>query len=948
MKINRSLLMTVVLLIAGFTTAMAWNVRLSADYKVSGYKMKAFYNFSKDADAIALVPTSGDFRYRDASNGWFNFGSGGRGADIAIPVSKDDIIVFDCYDTQSKGATINSVTNGTLDATLSATYPTFKISAAADNINVNIGRAGNVMSIAVLSIDNTVATANYKVNYVYDGNVIKTVSSTGAVGSEGVVSKDPIITEDNSAKYVYFSDNSESNKIAANGNTVITVTLSKVEKYNYSIYDSFGTLFVEGSAFNGDKVSCAVSRYVNNEGTLYETAKSGDWYHPSYDVTSENSKFTVEYNATDINNVVFYAEGEDLPGAISGNGNPSRTSMGLTGYGNDLPVTTLTAGNYIFNVHSANGNSAARAVQIKADGNVIAEFTIAGSNNNQDFTSETISLTATSDITISSEGSSSSGIDYLYIIKEEAPKAILDYSAKSSVGNISYAGQLTEGDEITETYAFPRYINVDGTLYETKSVDGKGDYQKTFTFNAENLNQVVEYSATEIKPVFFSEGEDLPGASVAGKVPTRTSMTKMGYGTMEVTTLPAGKYEITVNVSNGNSAERNVKFMNGETELAALVFGTGNVQIKTTEEITLSEETAISVIAEGSSAAGIDYLYIVKTGDYVAPKDYTITYVIDGVNTTATFTEGTAVTPIADPVKEGYEFKGWVPAIPETLTEDITVTAQFEKIIVNYNVTLSAGEGGSVFGEGQFAERSTVTIDAIADDDYDFVGWFSGALLVSKDAYYSFKLTGNTNLTAKFEKKAPATEPMDITVSQIGYNTITPAKNIDIAGSGLKAYIASSASGNTIKLTSVEKLVAGNAYFIAGTASKTYTVTATAEEFDAPVNNYFVPVSETVTIDEKNGAYTNCYLGVDKSGENPGFYMVDGQITIAAGKAYLSAPIENATASIIFEFEDEDATIVINAAADAKIANGAYSIDGMAVKYAKGIIVKDGKKFIVK
>ncbi len=196
-------------------------------------------------------------------------------------------------------------------------------------------------------------------------------------------------------------------------------------------------------------------------------------------------------------------------------------------------------------------------------------------------------------------------------------------------------------------------------------------------------------------------------------------------------------------------------------------------------------------------------------------------------------------------------------------------------------------------------------------------------------------------------EKAPVTEPMDITVSQIGYNTLTAAKNIDIAGSGLKAYIATSASGNTIKLTSVEKLVAGNAYLIAGTASKTYTVTATEEEFDAPVVNYFVPVSETITIGEKTGAYTNCYLGVDKNGENPGFYMVDGQITISAGKAYLSAPIEVvAGQSIVIEIEDEDATLVSGVAEAKNSVEGAYTVAGIKTKSAKGIIISDGKKYI--
>ena len=57
---------------------------------------------------------------------------------------------------------------------------------------------------------------------------------------------------------------------------------------------------------------------------------------------------------------------------------------------------------------------------------------------------------------------------------------------------------------------------------------------------------------------------------------------------------------------------------------------------------------------------------------------YALTYVVDGeVYTTDSIEYGAAITPIADPVKEGHTFSGW-SEVPETMpAQDVTVTGSF-------------------------------------------------------------------------------------------------------------------------------------------------------------------------------------------------------------------------------------------------------------------------------
>ena len=93
-------------------------------------------------------------------------------------------------------------------------------------------------------------------------------------------------------------------------------------------------------------------------------------------------------------------------------------------------------------------------------------------------------------------------------------------------------------------------------------------------------------------------------------------------------------------------------------------------------------------------------------------------------------------------------------AVAELLDEDTYATD--DKIVYRtYTVTVNGG----TITEGKkdkynYDDAVTVT----AEDKDTFIGWYEGDELVSDDKTYSFKVQGNTELTAKYDKK-PVTEP---------------------------------------------------------------------------------------------------------------------------------------------------------------------------------------------
>tara|TARA_B100000767_G_scaffold274517_1_gene307750 strand:+ start:326 stop:2215 length:1890 start_codon:yes stop_codon:yes gene_type:complete len=115
---------------------------------------------------------------------------------------------------------------------------------------------------------------------------------------------------------------------------------------------------------------------------------------------------------------------------------------------------------------------------------------------------------------------------------------------------------------------------------------------------------------------------------------------------------------------------------------------------------------------------------------------------------------------------EGFDFISWSGDIGEldptqnplelTLTESKTIQALFEKPTVQYTLSVSASEGGTISTEGGIYDEGTeVTITATPNEGYQFIGWDNGTApdsinLASESL--TFQLISNQDYQALFEK----------------------------------------------------------------------------------------------------------------------------------------------------------------------------------------------------
>lgn len=112
-------------------------------------------------------------------------------------------------------------------------------------------------------------------------------------------------------------------------------------------------------------------------------------------------------------------------------------------------------------------------------------------------------------------------------------------------------------------------------------------------------------------------------------------------------------------------------------------------------------------------------------------NEYEIVFNSDGGTPVATIRQGyrTSVTAPANPVKEGHEFAGWQPALPETMPlNGITVTAQWNAIVYVVTFTANGGEfpeGNKIAHKERKAYGTEVNEPSVQPTraGYTFTGW---------------------------------------------------------------------------------------------------------------------------------------------------------------------------------------------------------------------------------
>ena len=461
----KKMLFVVALLCVG-QSAWAYSPTLKEDLSVAGYVTKAYYDIAS-TNVDDMCPTEGDFRYRGSGYGLFNYGSGNRGADVALTFAKDDIIIFEFKDSQNRRITINSVGNCTKDETLSTStgYLVYKADAdAGETTNINVGRGGCIVAILVMEKDNTVETADFTINYLLngEGEPVKTSTGTLAVGS--IVNTDATFFVDD-VKYFRADGQPESFNIVSGDNTY-NVNIRKAGTYEYYLItwnSKIDTVFVHGYGFEGETVNVGYPRYVlTGNGVFGESEVTNKEYRKPIVLSEDNVSATVDYAAKDNINVVFYAEGENITGFSTSVANniPVRASNAKAGVTTeDVVITALPAGKYILHVGAFTSKSSEQKIYI---GYGETQYAFASSGNLNETASVEFTLTEETAIKYFGTASSTDAqFDYIYIektgdyvapAKEDivytAPEGIEGLVANGEAQALITAGTVEAGGEM--------------------------------------------------------------------------------------------------------------------------------------------------------------------------------------------------------------------------------------------------------------------------------------------------------------------------------------------------------------------------------------------------------------------------------------------------------------------------------------------------------------------
>lgn len=217
------------------------------------------------------------------------------------------------------------------------------------------------------------------------------------------------------------------------------------------------------------------------------------------------------------------------------------------------------------------------------------------------------------------------------------------------------------------------------------------------------------------------------------------------------------------------------------------------------------------------------------------------------------------------------------------------------------------------------------------------------------------KYKADTNKWANFGQILPIEGGVELSVGETGLATYCPIVNIDLSDVENIAAYRAEVEGNTVNLKRIYKVHAGEGVLLrsldGGAATETAAIAVGNEE--AEPNDFVGVVKDIYLTETDEESNTNFVLSRQEDG-NIGFYKANNTL-VPAGKAYLPVPNYNPTEAsakgLRLVFDDDTATDIDIAEARLAEEDGAYyTLSGVKVENptAKGIYIKNGKKYIIK
>ena len=452
-------------------------------------------------------------------------------------------------------------------------------SPAYNTVTVGVNRVAGSVSTAVTSIkiteeEQAVVTADYKVNYIYNGTPIRT--DAGKTSVDAIVSAESSFWIDE-VKYVLEGEQTTSMTIVE-GTNILNVNVKECDTYAWTVKSSTGITLKSGNNYADESITTAYPEFCLDGATLYQMEKYDDskkQYNVTFTLDTDNKEVII--NSSQIaTNAIYYREGEDITGMskCSGNNIGVRCSDSDAGTTQEaLTITTLPAGKYIISVGLYENSSNNYHTATFTVGSYELSHTCTAVNQNAK-TFEEITLTEATDVIYSGTTNPKNGLDYIYITQSSVPVTIsaAGYATFSSTYALDFTNAgveayiATGGDANTVTME-----KVEGTVAANTGLVLKG---AEGSYNIPVVASGTDYSDTN-KLWAITSGETVTKAADANY--TNYVLAKQngkvvfapvtGENTVEV---PAGRAALSLYTGAGNTAREVRMVFDGVTGIDAV------------------------------------------------------------------------------------------------------------------------------------------------------------------------------------------------------------------------------------------------------------------------------------------------------------------------------------------------------------------------------------------
>ena len=532
-----------------------------------------------------------------------------------------------------------------------------------------------------------------------------------------------------------------------------------------------------------------------------------------------------------------------------------------------------------------------------------------------------------------------------------------NYTVKAVDGSSKELKVLATGKgspNATISYAYPHYINVNGTLYYKDKVNTDPNYGGSFSLAKYNKVENVVYAAsTYTNVVYFKEAEEVLSSNTSDNVKNRCSNQAGGYASTatKITTLRAGTYKMYF-ATYASEGRTFYVYKNSESEENKLIGQAGNGTWKEyeTEEFILTKASPI-LVKGGDSNFAFDYFIITGTPSHAVLGDpYYSNWeaYASNLSNKVTLEPGQSYSyKFTNYNHTAYNWDNYIVPVYDGETLKHAIRADFWEDVAGANTGCEA----NIVWDNFNSDMNGATIDMNISYTSDNLIKMQTNITTSSSSKWFYNYTSPSALTAEEVKVALGANWCWIelikegsaiaTMNALGYTTFSSINKLDLdhLPDGLTAYYATSVDvdDDVVRLTEATGVVPGETGLILkGTANTVYEIPTSTGEATALSGNLLVACPYRTSVETD----ANKYVLVNNSGTMEFQSLADNGATMPMGKAYLNAGTNpGARLSIVF---DEGTSAIKDM--DASSKHGVL-VEGKFFEEGKMVIVKNGMKF---